>query len=215
MRNNKSRIHNYRGELWYIFNQFALNDKIKNDIVSYIKVMGYDGIKYESDKDFEGDNSWNYVIYNKNIINKINENIHENIDVSKYRNIKADIWSDDIFSSLLDVGIKKAVGYLPLETILKYGGKQAKDDFIKWASENNLKYHTFKKGYISIGALYIWDENMLKDILNEYKDVLLDAGVPITPDEYIKYIHYNVVYDHKYPLAYIAIGKTFNDKRFR
>ena len=42
-----------------------------NDIINYIKNIGFDGLKYESDKDFEGENSWNYVIYNKNIITKI------------------------------------------------------------------------------------------------------------------------------------------------
>lgn len=36
-----------------------------------IKKMGYDGLKFKSDQSYEGNfNSWNYVIYNKNIIKK-------------------------------------------------------------------------------------------------------------------------------------------------
>ncbi len=33
--------------------------------------MGYDGLKFKSNQSYEGNfNSWNYVIYNKNIIKK-------------------------------------------------------------------------------------------------------------------------------------------------
>jgi hypothetical protein len=70
MRNNKSQIRNYRGELWYVTQQ--LPDLDINKIVDYIKKLGYDGLKYEPDKDFEGnEHYWNYVIYNKSVIKKI------------------------------------------------------------------------------------------------------------------------------------------------
>lgn len=40
-----------------------------------IKKMGYDGLKFKSDQSYEGNfNSWNYVIYNKNIIKKTKTN---------------------------------------------------------------------------------------------------------------------------------------------
>jgi len=70
MREKKSQIKNYRGELWYLFLQLGFRDK--TPIVDYIKKLGYDGLKYEPDKDYEGnENYWNYVIYNKSIIKKI------------------------------------------------------------------------------------------------------------------------------------------------
>ena len=70
MRNNQSKIRNYRGELWYLILQCSFRDK--EPIVNYIKKLGYDGLKYEPDKDFEGnENHWNYVIYNKSVIKKI------------------------------------------------------------------------------------------------------------------------------------------------
>jgi hypothetical protein len=72
LRNNKDSIYNFRGELEYVINQIALGDnQIINGITQYIKDMGYDGIKYESSKDFEGEGSWNYVIYNKEILKSI------------------------------------------------------------------------------------------------------------------------------------------------
>jgi len=70
MRNHKNEIRNFRGELWYLILQSGFRDK--TPIVNYIKNIGYDGLKYEPDKDFEGnENYWNYVIYNKSIIKKI------------------------------------------------------------------------------------------------------------------------------------------------
>lgn len=73
MRNNKSRIRNYRGELHYVITQLVLSDAgMLDDIKKYIMKMGFDGIKYRPDKDYEGNNdSWNYVIYNKNVITKV------------------------------------------------------------------------------------------------------------------------------------------------
>jgi len=69
MRNNKKKIHNYRGELWYLILQCGFRDK--KLITDYIKQIGYDGLKYESDLDFEGEHGWNYVIYNKSVIKSI------------------------------------------------------------------------------------------------------------------------------------------------
>lgn len=65
LKNNKDKIHHFRGELEYIIKQLGMgNEDMINDIISYIKREGYDGIKYESDKSFEGSGSNNYVIYN-------------------------------------------------------------------------------------------------------------------------------------------------------
>lgn len=76
LKNNKTKIHDYRGELLYIINTaVANNQNIVNDIIQYIKNLGYDGVKYKSDTSFEPSNkgdSYNYVIYNKNVIKNLN-----------------------------------------------------------------------------------------------------------------------------------------------
>lgn len=81
MREHKSEIYNYRGELLYLIDQ--IDFKNINPIINYIKKLGYDGVKYKSDKDYdmnkklgydgedENINYWNYVIYNKNIIHPL------------------------------------------------------------------------------------------------------------------------------------------------
>ena len=73
LRENRNEIFQYRGELAYISGQIILDDKnMMNDMIDYIKKLGYDGLKYPSDKSFEGEGSWNYVIYNKSAIVKTN-----------------------------------------------------------------------------------------------------------------------------------------------
>jgi hypothetical protein len=69
LKDNKSNIHNYRGELEYIISQLVLgNADMLEAMMSYIRSLGYDGIKYESDKSYEGEGSWNYVIWNRHVI---------------------------------------------------------------------------------------------------------------------------------------------------
>jgi len=145
--------------------------------------------------------------------------VFENIE--RLRNIDAsnpafNIINSDIFGDLLDVGTKKALGYLPLGTIQKYGDKKAERDLIEWAKEQGLKYKKILGGSTAIGALYIWDEQMLMGILKKYKDVLKKAGVPTDDTEdYVDFIEHILVHEPEYPEAYKVIGKTFNDKRFR
>ena len=74
LKNNKENIHEYRGELWYIIKQLGFADKhIVEGITEYIKAMGYDGIKYPADKSYEKENGYNYVMFNKNKIEKVLE----------------------------------------------------------------------------------------------------------------------------------------------
>lgn len=73
VRNNKEKIDKYRGELHYLITRLALTaeKEVMDDVLNYIKGIGYDGIKYKPNKTFEGnDNYWNYVIYNKNVLSK-------------------------------------------------------------------------------------------------------------------------------------------------
>ena len=120
----------------------------------------------------------------------------------------------EYFDNLLDVGTKKAVGYLPLRTIQNYDNENSIHDLIDWAFSNGNDAKIFKTGNVASGALYVWNDKMLSEILNKYKDVLTQARVPITPDEYIYHIQHYLVPEQKYPEAYKVVGKTFNDERF-
>lgn len=144
---------------------------------------------------------------------RINEIIIEEIE--RLRNIQAGQWSNDIFSSLLSVGENKPVGYLSLSTIDKYGDDNALHDLIQWASDKKYGVEIFKNGTTASGALYIWDNKSLNQLLTKYSQILKKAKIPTTADEYVKYIEHNIVSDDVYPDAYAVVGKSFNDKRYR
>ena len=107
-KNHKHEIHNYRGELWYIISHLLFEDKkMVEDLVTYIKLLGYDGLKYRSDRSFEGINDWNYCIYNKNIIKKVKD-INENID-EYYTNRKQIVKNNQVFYLCQGTGIEENV----------------------------------------------------------------------------------------------------------
>ncbi|MFK7678672.1 hypothetical protein ACI3ER_11580 [Bacillus sp. Wb] len=123
----------------------------------------------------------------------------------------------DYLFDLYDVGTKKSLGYLPVETVTNLCGSTL-EEIVGYAELNKLQHVLLKAHECDIhsGAIYLYHEKMLKDLLNEYREVLEVAGVPIeNPVDYIKYISNNTVYSEKYPEAYMAIGKTFNDYRFQ
>ena len=69
-RENKDKINYYRGELEYVAKQVGLTDQTTEELASLIKKKGFDGIKYLSAPELEGDTGVNYVLYNKNPIKK-------------------------------------------------------------------------------------------------------------------------------------------------
>ena len=121
-----------------------------------------------------------------------------------------------IFSDLLYVGTKKPMGWLPLSTIKMYGGESAVKDLIDWANKNHYDYKCVSevRSHVASGALFIWDELMLGEVLDKYKNILTKAGIPIIPENYINYIMEHDVYSHKNLPAYIVVGFTFGDRRF-
>ena len=140
------------------------------------------------------------------------------MSIEELRNVKSNgnfHEGEYIFRDLLNVGKTKALGYLPLSTITECGKGTSLSSLIIWACHNNLDYEMYTHGHTGSGALYIWSNNQLEEILIKNKEVLIKAGVPITPKEYVHHIEHNVVFSQVYPDAYIAIGKTFNDRRFR
>lgn len=124
---------------------------------------------------------------------------------------------DYIFRDLLDVGTKKAMGYLPLSTMEQYGDSDSVDEIASWAEENHLSYNIYTQSECSVGsgALFVWDEKMLQEIINKYKDVLIKTNISITPKGFVQHIIHKTVFSEVFPEVYVIIGYAFNDKRFR
>lgn len=69
LKNNKEKIRHYRGELEYVIKQLGMgNEEFVSGVRNYIISLGYDGVKYPSDKSYEGPGAHNYVVYNKRAI---------------------------------------------------------------------------------------------------------------------------------------------------
>jgi hypothetical protein len=121
-----------------------------------------------------------------------------------------------IFSDLLYVGTKKPMGYLPLSSIEFYGGQGAFTDLIHWIHANNYHCRCYDQQFCSIlsGALFVWDEIMLGEVLNKYKDILIESEIPIEPESFVNYIIKNTIHSEINLPAYIVIGYAFGDKRF-
>jgi hypothetical protein len=124
--------------------------------------------------------------------------------------------TNGIFTDLLHVGTRKALGWLPFSTIKMYGGENAIKELIDWANENHHDYKCVgeTRSQVASGALFIWDEIMLGEILYKYKDILTKANIPIIPEDYVEYTMSNLIRSEVNLSAYIIIGFTFNDKRF-
>jgi hypothetical protein len=119
------------------------------------------------------------------------------------------------FKDLLEVGTRKALGYLPLNTINEYGGCMATIDLIEWAFDNEFEAKVYMTGNVFSGALYVWNVEMLEKLLLKYKDILVNANVPVDPDQYVYYIQHNTIDFNLYPEAFMVVGLTFNDRRFK
>lgn len=124
---------------------------------------------------------------------------------------------EELLNDLYLVGVKKSLGYLPLDTIENICSVRV-ETVINYAKTNNLKSILYKQGECDIGsgALYLFHEQMLIDVIRQHENVLRDAGVPTDSCEnYVAFISNNNVPFNLYPAAYIAIAKSFNDERFR
>jgi len=124
---------------------------------------------------------------------------------------------EEYLSDLYEVGISKSLGYLPLKTLTEICNTTI-EEIIHYANINGLCYiiYTQEESSIGSGAIFVYHENMLLNILQNNKEILKEAGIPFNNViDYIKYTAKICISEDKYPLAYIVIGKTFNDYRFR
>ncbi len=118
----------------------------------------------------------------------------------------------DMLDNLYDVGVTKAVGYLPINTILNYTD-ETPAKLIAWANSEGLNWQRFSPSQCSIasGALFVYDSAWLARILDHYSISIL----PNQPYKFISRIARKTIDRDKYPEAYKIIGLTFNDYRWK
>lgn len=129
--------------------------------------------------------------------------------------LKQELQSVESFGDLLNVGDCKLVGYLPMSTIRERGGRQAEAKLTRWAKASGLNCKKIMGGSTDSGALYVWHSTHLAEFLKKHSIVLTTAQIPTNPEKFIDYIEHFTVSINVFPAAYVVVGKTFNDPRFR
>jgi hypothetical protein len=115
---------------------------------------------------------------------------------------------------LYDVGSKKSLGYLPIHTVTDIYNVPL-EEVIEYAKTNGIPHLILdypEECTIFTGSIFFYDEPMLQVILGKYSAALKRAGVPHHNClDYIRYIAKFTVFEDRFPEAYLAIGKTFNN----
>ncbi len=108
------------------------------------------------------------------------------------------------------VGPMKPVGYLPIETIEDYIGKNL-EAVIRHMKRKGLEVKIFTgKGWPGFrGSLYVYDKVTLQKLLDDNKQVLVDANWPTTADDFVANLK---KMEHAGTPIYKLIAKTFADK---
>jgi len=108
-----------------------------------------------------------------------------------------------VLMDLFDVGPSKPLGYLPIETIKQYG--QTPESMTAEAERKGLCHEL-------IGDhLYFYEEASLQSLLDENRNVLEEAGWPISVSEFVVKVETELA-DSKTPL-FRLIARAFADER--
>jgi hypothetical protein len=114
------------------------------------------------------------------------------------------------WSGLEKVGPDKPVGYLPLDTIESYLGKNV-DEVAEYLRSKGLEVRIFTgpewPGFN--GSLYAYNKIALQKLLDENKQILIAADWPIVADEFVANLKVNARIGTP---IYKVIAKSFADK---
>ena len=128
------------------------------------------------------------------------------------------MYEQDLMLDLYNVGKTKAVGYLPINTIVNICGVQI-EQLLYYAKCNNIKSVVFKLPFSSLvngGSVFFYNEQAVTSLLRQYRPILKQARIPHDSSlKFVKYIAKHSVPEYKYPEAFRVIGIAFGDTRFK
>jgi hypothetical protein len=110
------------------------------------------------------------------------------------------------------VGPTKPLGYLPRKTIIAVCGREI-DEVKRWAELHNLRYLDLlpEECDISSGALFVWDDHSLSNLLTANAAMLYEVGWPTTTEAFVATVARRYGSDAR---LYELIGRAFGDFRF-
>ena len=115
---------------------------------------------------------------------------------------------------LFDVGETKSLGYLDGKTIQENGYEPEKlaEEF-RSRGLRTLLVRPSEADFVW-GALYVYDERMLKALLDKHGDIVRDAGWPEDVDAFVSCVAHKTASPHSEMDLFRLIGVAFNDQRF-
>jgi hypothetical protein len=95
----------------------------------------------------------------------------------------------NILRNLIEVGSTKSIGYLPLCTIRDFLGKDVRI-LAKEAINRGMSAIIVgpNECCIKSGALYVYNDSMLSNVLTSNLPLLRAAGCPMTPARFVRHI---------------------------
>jgi hypothetical protein len=115
---------------------------------------------------------------------------------------------------LLLVGPGKPMGYLPLGTIQARGRDPIELAVELKAAGLQTRIYTQNECGVASGALYVWDDRALKNLLGRYQNVLHAVGWKDDPADFVAHVACEAVSATDFPELYALIGIAFSDPRF-
>lgn len=118
-------------------------------------------------------------------------------------------------SSLLDIGPRKPLGYMPLSTLAKCNVS------VSYMEQKLLSRGLFVEritgGCVDggAGALFAADLESLDALIVSRMGVCLSMGWPILARDFVRKVASTWVPEEEYPELHELIGRAFGDKRFQ
>lgn len=120
----------------------------------------------------------------------------------------------DPMDDLFKVGPRKPLGYLPLKTIRSCGFKPGQVASDLENCELQTRFCTKEECKIVGGALYAWNHDALRELLDNNRSLLERNEWGITPDEFVQDVIAKDAQKDLNPELYALVGKAFSDRRF-
>lgn len=117
-----------------------------------------------------------------------------------------------IFDDLYGVGPEKPMGYLPINTIRRYG--QLPESVAEVSERRGLSTLQIDDDYnVPGGSLYVYDELALAHFLEQHADVLARYEWPSGSGDFVERVAFEMVDRLSQPDLYRVIALAFRDPR--
>ena len=83
---------------------------------------------------------------------------------------------------------------------------------VQFAIKNNLDFHISNRN--TVESISVYNRYFLRKILNDNKDILIDSGLSLDEDEFVRFVMDKPTVTYRSnPRLFILIALAFNDSR--